>query len=284
MKPKNDFRAGSSELSRFWYWINERHSIWIKRKDGFPKPWSSDWIFQEFKFTNAFRQLDTGTIWLGKLLKRTKNPELTMFTCCWYRMFNWYMHAEYWYHQGCVPTYSQLVKFLGQRYRDGDKVFTSAHMTCGLPGVSKLDAHLESAEVIWNERAELIKVCKDGKMQTIFEKLRDYQCIGKFIAYEIACDLRFTDVLMGSDRNTWSNVGPGAKRGLKRLGMEPTVDAMIELRRMAKTALAPHVRSHFRGTGPPLELREIEHSLCEFDKYERVRTGAGRPRQKFDGV
>jgi hypothetical protein len=32
---------------------------------------------------------------------------------------------------------------------------------------------------------------------------------------------------------------------------------------------------------PMLEMRDIEHSLCEFDKYERVRLGQGRPRSKY---
>ena len=30
-----------------------------------------------------------------------------------------------------------------------------------------------------------------------------------------------------------------------------------------------------------LEMRDIEHSLCEFDKYERVRLGQGAPRSKY---
>ena len=28
----------------------------------------------------------------------------------------------------------------------------------------------------------------------------------------------------------------------------------------------------------PVEMRDVEHTLCEFDKYERVRNGEGRPR------
>jgi hypothetical protein len=28
-------------------------------------------------------------------------------------------------------------------------------------------------------------------------------------------------------------------------------------------------------------MREIEHSLCEFDKYMRVKRGEGRPRSKY---
>ena len=30
-----------------------------------------------------------------------------------------------------------------------------------------------------------------------------------------------------------------------------------------------------------LEMRDIEHCLCEFDKYERVRLGQGKPRAKY---
>ena len=29
-------------------------------------------------------------------------------------------------------------------------------------------------------------------------------------------------------------------------------------------------------------MRTIEHSLCEWDKYERVRLGQGTPRSKYD--
>ena len=32
---------------------------------------------------------------------------------------------------------------------------------------------------------------------------------------------------------------------------------------------------------PAWDMRTVEHTLCEFDKYERVRTGEGRPRQVF---
>jgi hypothetical protein len=51
---------------------------------------------------------------------------------------------------------------------------------------------------------------------------------------------------------------------------------MRELLEMSRTCLPDFV--------PPLELREIEHSLCETDKYLRVANGEGRPRAKYEGV
>ncbi|MGF2043736.1 nucleotide kinase domain-containing protein, partial [Staphylococcus aureus] len=38
---------------------------------------------------------------------------------------------------------------------------------------------------------------------------------------------------------------------------------------------SPHV-------GPRFEARDIEHTLCEFDKYERVRLNEGKMRSKYD--
>mgnify|MGYP005994584353 CR=1 FL=1 len=39
--------------------------------------------------------------------------------------------------------------------------------------------------------------------------------------------------------------------------------------------------NYLQGHMEPLEMRDIEHCLCEFDKYERVRLGQGRPRAKY---
>ena len=66
--PKTDFEYGSSELETFWYWINERQRIYDMRAAGQAKPWTKDEILQQYKFTNAFRQLDRGTVALTNAL------------------------------------------------------------------------------------------------------------------------------------------------------------------------------------------------------------------------
>ena len=51
------------------------------------------------------------------------------------------------------------------------------------------------------------------------------------------------------------------------------VEFMAELLKSSRPNLGKHV--------PPLEMREIEHSLCEFDKWTRVRNNEGRPRSRY---
>jgi hypothetical protein len=36
------------------------------------------------------------------------------------------------------------------------------------------------------------------------------------------------------------------------------------------------------GDSPRFEMRDIEHTLCEFDKYQRIRLGQGKMRAKYN--
>ena len=81
-------------------------------------------------------------------------------------------------------------------------------------------------------------------------------------------------------------------RGLNRIhGRELTYtstrhDWCAEMRELLLLLLRHDIRyshssKYVRGASRVLELRDIEHSLCEFDKYERVRLNQGAPRSKY---
>lgn len=319
---RRDFKPGSSSRSDFYDWINERHSIWLRRSRGEPKPWTQDPIMQTYKFTNVFRQLDRGTIVLNEairpLIEQIKDPHSKVrvpaeraaweslelrkklfFNVVWYRLFN---HAENMTELGLVDNAGGLRSRLKARRNRGCKVFTSAHMTTGEPGRDKIETYLEVCDKVF-ELAEpyVLDMEEDGTMEGAFDNLLHLPLVGPFVAYELVCDFRFTPLLPDppTDALTWANVGPGAARGLRRLGMPETLDSMKWLYQECQDSpvLGTHVAKHHRGLNewnesvkgefptpyPPFELREIEHSLCEFDKYQRAKSGVGRPREKYDG-
>jgi hypothetical protein len=152
-------------------------------------------------------------------------------------------------------------------------------------------------------------------LESVWSWLRRFPYLGDFMAYEIVTDLRHTDLLCRApDIMTWANPGPGAMRGLnrlagrdlnKRLPKSHYIEEMQELLRMSRDSQLWPVAIHDEielstqyllhdkmepGMGdieddlllpqhwPMLEMRDIEHSLCELDKYERARLGEGRPR------
>jgi len=130
-------------------------------------------------------------------------------------------------------------------------------------------------------------VTSSNRMETVCTHLKELYMGGKFLAYELACDLRFTKLLdKATDTQTFANLGPGAQRGLKRLGMphknqKEGCQSMREL----YDVLATHCISYHILNAPwPFELREVEHCLCEFDKYQRTKNGEGHPRSKYPGV
>lgn len=309
---RSDFKPGTERVEDFFYWINERHRIYLRKQAGDPRPWTEDPILDEFKFTNAFRQLDRGTVFYTERIRaELDGPELLMNTVI-YRMVNnvaTFEECGLWEGDG-----TEFKKRMRARRERGDKVFTSAHMTVGVGGEDKLETNIRSWEKLFADLDEFyddMDGC-NGSLQEAFHEILAWKIfgVGKFIAYEIVCDLRWWLWFPVTDSLTWANPGPGASRGLRRLGFttsrsvtsEECNVAMRRLWEQAETSLAPWVRPHHPTVRaeriarsknnldpcvlphveqPPFEMREIEHSLCEFDKYCRAKRGQGAPRERY---
>lgn len=266
----------------FWYWVSERHRIYLKREAGEPKPWTDDPILQEYKFTNVFRQLDAGTVWLTKnFLEPNGKASLPViaFNIAWYRMFNWIgTGALLGWQTDWRP--APVIKKLKKAQSDGNQIFTGAHIIWGEFGKPKIDGVVDTCTALWGARKAIASVARFFRtQQATFEELRRIRGVGAFLAYEIVSDFRHTELLTdATDINTWANVGPGALRGLRRIHAKasPTT-GLVMMRELLSR------QSRKAEWVPRMELRDVEHSLCEFDKYCRVKFGEGRPRSKYPG-
>jgi hypothetical protein len=276
----------SATEDKFFYWITERHYIYLRRQRGEPKPWTTDPILRDYKFTNPFRENDRGTIWLRENFlepHRNDNLSLVAFNICWYRMFNWWGTGEFLgWQTDWVPLVVQ--RGLENRLAEKKQVFTGAHIVYSPPGQSKIAAIVRTCTDLWNIRLVIADVAREQRsLQAVFDILTSVYCVGGFMAYEMVTDMRHTKLLEDAhDIMTWANPGPGAVRGLQRLGFPHTPKVAIGSMELLLT------RSQEPGVlpqdFPKLEMRDIEHSLCEFDKYTRVESGEGEPRAKFNGA
>jgi len=131
-----------------------------------------------------------------------------------------------------------------------------------------------------------------NRLETVWEKFQQHRYIGwgPFMAYEVVTDLRHTRYLRNApDIYTWANAGPGAIRGLNRLygrelGAKPrpeqTNAEMFKLMKELNDLDEPGFNATFGepcDVNPRFEMRDIEHSLCEFAKWER-----GYTRSRYD--
>lgn len=280
----------------FWHFINERHQVYLNRKNGLPKPWTADPILRDWKFVNVFRELDPGTIWLREnFLEPHMNcgPQILAFNICWYRMFNWRgTGALLGFQVNWNPT--EVTEKLEHARANGEQVFTGAHIIWSPPGWGS------KAEFIANVCRELCNLCHEpefyrlfcvtdsgagtlgqpGSAEAIYNHLTALYGVGPFMAYQMILDMMHTPLLEhAADRYTWAVVGPGAYRGLQRLypGIRrgEGLAAMLELTEKSRLKRGLHV--------PPLDVHDVEFVLCEVSKYCKVLFGEGRPRSTYPG-
>jgi hypothetical protein len=268
--------------SVFWYWINERHSIYMRRANGDPKPWSQDPIFQKFKFVNVFRRLDRTTEWLcdNFINAHLDAPAaLLAFNICWYRMFcRWETGAQL----GWQTTWDRNWVF-DRLSEMTTPVFTGAYIIHSETGESKLTSIIDVCDELYLLRSDLSEeIERTQSLESVWKLLQTIRHVGQFMAYQMVLDMLYTNRLLAQavDKATWTCTGPGALRGLRRLdpATQPreTLDRMIDLTKRS----AANLPSGF----PELSVHDIEFALCELDKYCRVKFGEGRPRSTYPGM
>src|SRR6267142_1184093 len=135
-----------SHHNQFWWFVNERQHIFYKRfilKK--PRPWTKDKTLQTYFFTNVYRQLDRGTLYLTTNIyphidkNSSDRPDAdALFNTLIYRLFN---------H---IPTWERLLEWNGGKFftlgtwnwkpiagnlkkwrKEGNQVFTSAFTVTG---------------------------------------------------------------------------------------------------------------------------------------------------------
>lgn len=287
----------------FFNFMNERHAIYLRRQRGDEWPWTEDSILQTYKFTNVYRELDTGTIWLRKNIIEPywDHPEL-FFNIAVYRRINLIASMT---EVGFIEKYDDHYRtMMKARQVRGEPIFTPAYMTCG--GIRADDGTVYHSKVdqffgvafprLWANRHNMEPQPGDT-LEVAFNRWMANKSsgFGHFIVYEGITDLRHTRYLKdATDIYKWANPGPGAGRGIARLMNLHVIyndreefakdrplwndrDMLIASMRL----LLDHSRYYLAEWMDDLEMRDIEHSLCEFDKYERARLGEGRPKAKF---
>lgn len=295
-----------SAWDRFVYWFKERHLIYLRRKEGQPKPWTQDPILQRYFFTNPYREHDRVTVWFRENIREPlRNDPRVFFATVAFRWFNFPETGEVLI--GGMPFQDQPDNLF--LYWDADrvlqrlrlirgmkmKVFTGAFMINSPPGIGKLEAIVERIDNVWRDREHYLEHWDDEvTMEGFHEALMAFPGLGGFMAYEIVCDLRYTYLLENApDKMTWCNPGPGAVRGMYRiegLPFEKGNNASAPPRpKDWREILAGYLARLQREVGydprfPPIEMREIEHALCEADKYMRALYKDGKMKRTYQGV
>ena len=272
----------------------QRHNIYLARKAGKSKPWTTDTILQSYRFCNVYRELDTVTKWISDHWRtpKTDDPNL-FFAMTIARLVNWpETMEELGYPLKWNP--AQFVKIMQARRARGDKTFSGAYI------VSTNGHAMDKAEYLaqyvldplWAARKDMTprggkRVDDAESLSSYHRRLMRFDGLGSFIAGQVIADVKYAEgspLFNAPDWHSWAASGPGSRRGLNRV-MGYDYDKPWR----EENWLADHVKlkvDFLKGwpqKWEPVHAQDLQNCLCEFDKYERTRLNQGRPRSTYPG-
>lgn len=279
-------------------WIKERYSISRKKAAGAPKPWTADPILLNYRFCNVHREDDKVTIWIRENWREPYDSDPNLwFAMVVARLINWPDSlAECQtgvFKKGNVFWSPEVfTKTLDLRKAEGQKVFTGAYMVRAdaTPPSSKAGYLAERVLTpLWVAGARKRGIRKDlPTLKALHLWLTGFRDMGSFMAAQVIADVKYQTMWRGApDWETFAAPGPGSQRGLNRvLGYDKNEpfggsgpDWKLNLL-LLKKEIDPLAK---KAGIPPIHAQDLQNCLCEFDKYERVRLGEGKPRSKYPG-
>lgn len=283
----------------FFEYARKRFAIHLARDvEGRPGPWTDDPILQSYRFCNVHREDDKVTRWFRENIRGPlAQDNAVLLATVAFRWFNRIESGEVMIHR--YPADLTNGKFNGpalkrgllEKYPKGPWT-TGAYMIKTPAGMNKIDGLVWCIENVAKDSEHLAARMRGEEvtLEGAWEVLREYPYLGDFMAYEVVTDLRHTSLLENApDVLTWANPGPGAARGLARVLGLP-LDAFNRHSAKDRATLIAGMRDllelskcqeYWPQEWPKWELREVEHTLCEYDKWQRARLGEGRPKQIF---
>lgn len=291
-----------TNVEAFFAWIQEREEIRRKKLGGAPAPWTEDRYLAKYRFCNVRRRHDRASQWIIKRVLSIRVPDgslglaqLGMFLalCRW---VNWpptiqeLIDRKFWPSQ--LPDWRGMGEAIDARMKRKEQTWTGAYMIRAESNPEqpwyKLGKGVYIADIVvrremTNAAHRLKQALRDNTREAVHAVLQSCYGWGSFMAGQVVDDWSWTPLLhTAKDHFTWAPQGPGSVRGFNRLYGEP-FDAKIEEEFWIQSlrALRDDLVARLGNDYEDVTLMDLQNCLCEFDKYERVRLGQGRPRNIY---
>lgn len=278
-------------LEQFFGFVRERQRIMLLRKSGAAPPWTEDEVLQKYRFCNVFREDDKTTVWFRENIRdHLSSSSRVLPATVAFRWFNLISTGERIKHILLEEGWNaQKVR---AALRGKSPLVTGAYIIKTINGMDKLTglctvmdwANVSCAKILKRWQVE-----EKPTLQWMHEQLCNVEYLGRFMAYEVVTDLRHTYLLCEApDIDTWASAGPGCARGLgwissdhpDQFAYQTSSDQSIMLNMMRQLLAHSREARYWPTNWPAWEMREVEHTLCEYDKWRRGLRGE-RLKRKF---
>lgn len=250
--------------------------------------WTDDQILQSYYFCNSYRVLDKVCQYMIRevIEKGPQDPNEVVFRVL---LFNTFTKIETWeLLQDCLGP----LKWSTYDREKYDEVLFDADITLYTGAFIKPAPSFGFAKNFQNHLALLenmmeneiaYKLLGAPSMADVYEYLVAFPSMGEFNTYQLMLNLSYTSVL-NFHPNDFVMVGIGSYSGLVKMFGAPMRRALGEDKDFGIDVMRWLVDTqdeHFQRLGItlsrlgpkklPLDISDIEHSICEVDKYARAK-------------
>jgi hypothetical protein len=270
----------------YWRFAAMRQEVFFNKLKNVRPPWTSDPILNTYKFCNAYRVSDRVSQYLIKNViydeNKSQNEEEVLFRILLFKIFN---KIETWeYLESKIGDYITLSNFDLEGYSNilqeamniGYVIYTSAYMSCASKEFGydkKHQNHLALIDKMVVKDRVINRIVKAKSLEEIFHILESYPLLGKFMAYQLATDINYSEVI-NFDENSFTIAGPGAERGIDKCFIDTKGKSyadiiywMTENQENQFQRLGLNFKSLW---GRPLQAIDCQNLFCETDKYCRA--------------
>ena len=207
----------------------ERHLVFLRKASGLPKPWTDDYILQQYRFCNIYREIDKVSLWIRDNMIRPFEAlgyEHLWFMLVTSRLFNKAETLGPLIESGVLGgrTFNPeraLAELKTIREANGT-IFNSAYIINGIPAKNSVAPEASKIATVvydvllpmWEDRAKLSKVFRTDFGSSL-SALREYHGMGSFMANQAVVDMTYCSSLLkgASDIDLHVSPGPGTQKG-----------------------------------------------------------------------
>ena len=271
--------------------VNEREQVRLNKDSGFLQPYTLDPILAKYRFCNVRRRDDRVSKWLLTYYYRNVQGDV-WFRALLARLINWPPTLLYLMDNLVIPRRAEefnpylFIEAMKHLESKGEKVYSSAYIV--YPTMVK--GNTKSVNLAEYIIAPIIKIAPQirgaiasGSIKHTTNAMAQSFGIQTFIAGQVSADLTYLRGQLDNaiDLYSWAPMGPGSQRGLNRLHERKLLKTITEKQFNQELIEARDVIIKSNDKFKDLTLHDVQNVFCEFDKYQRVKTGEGKPRQNY---
>lgn len=283
----------------YWRFAFARQDVFMRRARGEQPPWTEDAIIAAHRFTNVYRASDRVSQYLIQrvIYEGVPGAEEVFLRTMLFKLFNkiktWERLCD---RVGTITRQSfdrpRYEKIFDELFDSGESIYSGAYIMPSPPfGADRKHAnHLRLVDHMLSDGAPM-KIQRARSLEEVFTLLRGYPSLGDFLAFQLAIDLNYSEMINFSEMD-FVVAGPGAKDGIRKCFADTAGLSEAEIIRvvceMAGDEFA-RLGFDFQWLGNRrLQLIDCQNVFCEVDKYARVahpeyagRTGRTRIKQRY---